>query len=258
MSEKIEVKEHLEPEIVMLEGKVAIVTGGTTGIGRATAMLLAGKGVKVVIYGRHERKVRNTLQDLEETGGEFHGVTADNAYEDEIVRVFEETRQRFGDIDILVNNAAIPGGSILKTSYDAALYAIRVNLLGYLVCIREAVKMMRNKGGGHIVNIGSLSAKVREPDSDVYVATKAGVQAMSESLRKQLAEENIRVSLIEPGLVGTHLHGEPPDVERQVEMEAAGKMLAAEDIARSIYYVLTQPPRSNVLELRVAPIHEGI
>ena len=251
-------KEPFGPEVVRLDGKVAIITGSTTGIGRATALLLAKHGVKVVVYGRHEQELLDTEWELQAVGGDYLALTADNAYEDQVLRVFQETQARFGDIDILVNNAAMPAKSTLDMSYDEMLYALRVNVLGYLVCTREAVAMMRRKGKGHIVNVGSLSAKVRETGSDVYVATKAGIEAMSESLRKVLYPEQIRISLIEPGLVGTNLAGEPPDVNQQVQQEAEGRALEAEDIARAIYYTLTQPERSNILMMRIAPTMQGL
>lgn len=258
MAKEMSEKKEFEPEIQKLEGKIAIITGGTTGVGRATVNLLLKHGVKVVTYGRHEQELKDAIADFEKIGGDFCGLVADNAYEDQIVNVFNETRNRFGDIDILINNAALPGGSILDSSYDEALYIMRVNILGYLTCIREAVKMMRNKGGGHIVNVGSLSAKVREVDSDVYVATKGAIEALSESLRKKLANENIHISLIEPGLVGSNLAGEPPDVEDQANREAEGEMLEAEDIAEAIYYALSQPNRTSVMEVRVAPIKQAL
>lgn len=258
MAEHIEEKKPFEPELQKLEGKVAIITGATTGIGRATANLLAKDGVKVVVFGRHEQELKDALSDLEKVGGEFRGMTADTSKEEDIKAVFDLAKREFGDIDILINNAALPAKSILDMSYDEALYVLRVNILGYLACIREAVNMMKNKGGGHIVNVGSMSAQVREVGSDVYVATKAAIEAMSESLRKHLGEQNIKISVIEPGMVGTNLHGEPPDVEGQLQMEAEGQMLEAEDIAQAIYYTLTQPPRSAVLEVRVAPIKQAI
>ncbi len=243
-----------------LEGKVAIVTGGTTGIGRATVYLLAERGVKVVFNGRHEQELRDTMQDPGVTGGEFHGIIADNACEDQIQRLFRETRDRYGDVDILINNAALPAKSALETSYEDDLYILRVNILGYLACMREAVEAMKRKGSGHIVNIGSLSAQVREVGSDVYVATKGAIEAMSESMRKRLEQEQpgIRVSLIEPGSVGTNLHGEPPDVMQQRQAIQDWQMLKAEDIAAAILYILTQPPRNNVMELRLAPVKQGL
>jgi len=251
-------KQPYEPEVLELAGKVALVTGGTTGIGRATALLLAKKGLKVVVYGRHEQELKDALRDLEAVGGDSHGLVADQAYEDQVLRVFAETRQRFGDPEILINNAALPGGSILETSYDDAHYVLRANVLGYLACIREAVKGMRARGSGHIVNVGSMSAEVREAGSDLYVATKAAIQALSESLRKRLGPEGIRVSLVEPGSVGTNLASDQPDIGEQVAQQAAGEMLEAEDIAHAIWCVLVQPPRSNVYTLQIGPVKQPI
>ncbi|MHB0936003.1 MAG: SDR family oxidoreductase [Armatimonadota bacterium] len=251
-------KEPFGPEIVRLEGKVAIVTGGTTGIGRATALLLAKNGVKVIIFGRKEEPLNDTLADLEKTGGTCYGLTADSSKEEDIKRVFAETKERFGDIDILVNNAAMAAGSVLDMPSEQIQYVLTTNIFGYLIGVREAVAMMRRKGGGHIVNVGSLSSKVREVGSDVYVATKGAIEAMSESLRKQLYKENIRISLIEPGAVGTNLSTEQPDVNLQVQHEAEGSLLEAEDIARTVYYILSQPERSNVLMIQIAPTQQGL
>ncbi|HPU00185.1 MAG TPA: SDR family NAD(P)-dependent oxidoreductase, partial [Armatimonadota bacterium] len=100
-------KRTFEPEVAHLDGKVAIITGGTTGIGRATALLLSRRGVRVVVYGRHQQELDDTLHDLGEAGGQFHGLIADNAYEDQILNVFAETRRVFGDPGILINNAAL-------------------------------------------------------------------------------------------------------------------------------------------------------
>ncbi len=247
-----------EPELRDLSGKVAIISGGTTGIGRATAGLLAKKGVKVVIYGRHEQPLQDAMNDLKRIGGDHMGLTADQAQEDQIVKVFAETKQRFGDIDILVNNAALAAGSALDTDYEQMEYVLRTNLLGYLVSVREAVRMMERKGEGHIVNIGSMSSTVREVGSDIYVATKAGIEGLSESLRKQLGEKNIRLSLIEPGKVSTNLVSDQPDPEKQQERELEGMSLAAADIAHAVYYVLSQPDRSNIAELRIIPAKQPI
>lgn len=245
-------------ETTELAGKIAVVTGGTTGIGRATAVALASRGVKTVIYGRHQPELDEALAELRQTGGEGHGLIADNAYEEQIAHVFHEARERYGDIDILINNAAIPAHSILEVPYDQALYALRVDLLGYLACMRQAVEMMRRKGSGHIVNIGSLSAIVRERGADLYVAGKAAIEAVSESIRKVIYEQRIRLSLIEPGNVGTNLHGEPRNVEEQRRMQDEGSMMKPEDIAAAVLYILTQPFRVNVLELRIAPTMQGL
>jgi len=108
-------------------------------------------------------------------------------------------------VDILVNNAVQAAGSILDSDYSKWAYVVQTNVLGYMACCREAVDRMKARGGGHIVNVGSLSAKVRESGSDIYVATKAAIEGFSEALRKQVNEQGIKVTLIEPGLGGTDM-----------------------------------------------------
>ena len=115
---------------------------------------------------------------------------------------------------------------------------------------------MKDKGGGHIVNVGSMSADLREPGGDVYVATKAGIQGFSESLRKKVNEMGIRLSLIEPGLVESELTRKSPEKVREKKQNQ--EMLEAEDIAESIYYVLTQPPRCDVVSVQIRPLKQLI
>ena len=115
---------------------------------------------------------------------------------------------------------------------------------------------MKQQGGGHIINIGSMSADVREVDSSVYVATKAGIQGFSEALRKELNRHKIKVSLIEPGSVGTDMQEETPEEQRQKQEKC--EMLKAEDIARAIAYCITQPARCDVVVLQIRPHQQSI
>jgi NADP-dependent 3-hydroxy acid dehydrogenase YdfG len=249
---KIESKLDVQPTSV--NGKSIIVSGGTTGIGRATALLLAAEGARVLIYGRHEDALNDALSDIKDLGGEAYGMTADQAYEDDIRRVFEEADSRLGSLDILVNNAALAAKSVTGMSYDEWHYVVNANLVGYMACSELAIERMKRAGGGHIVNIGSMSSTVREEDADVYVATKAGIQAFSEALRKKVNKDNIKVSLIEPGLVGTNLASEAPGQEaKQEQQEANLEMLKAEDIAQCVLFCLMQPKRSDIVSLQVRP-----
>jgi NADP-dependent 3-hydroxy acid dehydrogenase YdfG len=243
----------LDYEPLDIAGKCILVTGGTTGIGRATALLLAARGARVMIYGRHEQELNDALSDIKEVGEAF-GITADQARVEDVQRVFEALDANLGGLDILINNAAVAARSVTDQPYDDYSYVVQANLVGYMACAREAIDRMRERGGGHIVNVGSMSADVREEGSDVYVATKAAIQAWSEALRKQVNKDNIRVTLIEPGSVGTNLSSDKPGIDKaQRRQEEKGEMLKAEDIAECIHFCITQPPRCDVVLVQIRP-----
>jgi NAD(P)-dependent dehydrogenase (short-subunit alcohol dehydrogenase family) len=237
-----------------LENKNVLVTGGTTGIGRATARLLAAQGARVMVFGRHEKELSDALADISEVGS-CEGVIADQAKREDIETVFEHIDNKFGALHILINNAAIGSNSVAELSPDEIDYAVRANLLGYMHCAAEAIKRMSD--GGDIVNVGSLSAQVREDSSGVYVATKAAIRAWSESARKSLNPRGIRVALVEPGRVATDMGGQS-DAEKQLQRISDMEALAAEDIAEAILYCLLQPRRSCVVELQIRPLKQLI
>jgi NAD(P)-dependent dehydrogenase (short-subunit alcohol dehydrogenase family) len=195
----------LIPDAESVSGKAVLVTGGTTGIGRATARLLLGQGARVLVFGRDEGALRDALAELEGTGGEVHGLTADVSLMDDVRRVFAEVDRRLGGLDILVNNAAVTGEGFEDDDLERIEYVVRSNVVGYLACAHEAVARMKVRGRGHVVLVGSMSADLREPDGSTYVATKAAIQAMAESLRKTVNEDGIKVTLIEPGKVATDM-----------------------------------------------------
>jgi NADP-dependent 3-hydroxy acid dehydrogenase YdfG len=239
---------QLEP----VADKAILITGGTTGIGRSTAILLAAQGARVMIFGRHQNDLEEAMKDIREAGGEVLGLTADVSNPEEIQRVFREFDQQVGKLDILINNAALGYGPITEGGYPEWEYILKTNLLGYMAMAHEAVERMKASGWGHIVNIGSMSADEREKDSSVYVATKAGIQGFSESLRKEVNPLGIKVTLIEPGAVGTDMQSEYSPAEQRKRIEKM-KMLRAEDIAACIFYTITQPKRCDVVTLQIRP-----
>lgn len=236
-----------------VKGKRILITGGTTGIGRATAILLASQGARVMIFGRNQQPIDETLSAIMalDTETECFGMRADVAELRDINRIFDLVDSQFGGVDILINNAALPYESITEGSYQDWQYILNTNLLGYMACSHEAVKRMQGNPGSHIVNIGSISADERGKDSSVYVATKAGVQGFNESLRKEVNELGIKVSLIEPGLVGSDMVEE--DSAQQRKKIEAMEMLKAEDIAMSVLFCLCQPLRCDVITLQIRP-----
>ena len=240
---------------VGVAGKAVIVSGGTTGIGRETAKLLASQGARVLIFGRHEKELEDALADIQPVG-QVHGVVADQADPADVRRVFEEADAKLGGVDILINNAGLSAGSILDSDYAEWNYVVQTNLLGYMACARHAVERMAKKGRGHIVNIGSLSAKARNAESNVYVATKSGIEGFTDALAKEVAEKGIRVTTIEPGKVGADFPNSKP--EEQPGQQAQGEMLKTQDIAAGVLYALIQPERCAVALMQIRPAQQSI
>lgn len=244
-----------QPESVV--DKSILITGGTTGIGRATAILLASQGARVLVFGRHDQELNDALKDIRQAGEAVFGLTADTANPEDIKRVFKEVDQQMGKLDVLINNAALGYNSIMEGSYEDWQYIVDTNLLGYMAMTHEAIERMKSQQEGHIINIGSMSADVREKDSSVYVATKSGIQGFSEALRKEVNSLGIKVTLIEPGAVGTDMQSQYPP-EEQRKREEKMKMLKAEDIAACVLYALTQPKRCDVVSVQIRPHMQSI
>ncbi|HEY0958288.1 MAG TPA: SDR family oxidoreductase [Novosphingobium sp.] len=231
-----------------LKGRRAIVSGGTTGIGRAIAILLASYGVKVFICGRTPDHLDDALARIREVGA-GNGINADLAKGEDIDRFFAAADEYLGGIEIAVINAAVPADALAETSETDARYQIDADFTAYLITAQEAAKRM--KAGSDIVFIGSMAAVSQKGGNSIYVAAKRGVEGFATSLRQELAEKNIKVGLIEPGFTGADFQYPdfPPD--RQRELIRTSKMLRAEDIAVATHFMLTQPRRTAVSLMRV-------
>ncbi len=234
-----------------LAGKRVLVTGGTTGIGRATVKRLVGQGARVLTFGRHQAELDDSLANAAGGSGEVHGMIADAATSEGIAAVFAELDQRFGGIDMLVACAALGAQPIHEMEEDAWRYVIETNLVGYLACARASIKRMEAAGGGQLLFVSSISPEIKAPGESVYAATKAGVNAFAETLRKEIADKNIKVSVIEPGSVGTDM--QECTLDEQREAIANHEMLYAEEIAEAILFALTRSARCDVVTLRIEP-----
>ena len=230
-----------------LNGRKAIITGGTTGIGRAIAVLLAAEGAKVFICGRDGDFLTDALIRIREVG-EGDGIRADVTDRDDLRRVFDAGERYLDGLDIAVINAAVPVEGAAETGEDELRYALEADFTAYVVSAHIAAEKMQV--GSNIVLIGSMSAVSRKGAS-AYTAAKGGVQAFAPALRKELAEKDIKVGLIEPGFTGADFQYPefPPD--KQVELINAAKMLRAEDIAVATHFMLRQPRRTAVSLMRV-------
>jgi NADP-dependent 3-hydroxy acid dehydrogenase YdfG len=235
-----------------IDRKRIVITGGTTGIGKATAELLASLGGHIFIFGRDKDDFDQAVNDIQaQAEGEVYGITADITRKEDIELIWEEIDNTLGGIDILINNAALPANGIIDEEYENIKYILETNILGYISFTKEAVSRMKEQQKGHIVNIGSMSAETREETGTVYVATKSAIRGFSAALRKEINELGIKVSLIEPGAVTSDM--QPAPTEEQREQIKKMEMLEAEDIAMSVLFCLSQPKRCDVVSLQVRP-----
>ncbi len=237
-------------------GKSAIITGGSTGIGRALALLLGARGTRVLICGRHRAELDDALRDLEARGADANGIVADVSRPSDVDTLFELADDWMDSIDLLVNNAGVAAQDVAGTDIESINYVVSTNLLGTMYCTHHALDRMRPRKSGAIVNVGSMSAIVHEPGSSVYVATKSGMQGFSAALRKEVGEDGIRIVLVEPGETGTDMNPNTPAQQR--EKEATTELMRAEDIALVILGALSMPPRADVVEVAVRPARQAI
>jgi len=231
-----------------LAGRKAIITGGTTGIGRAIAVLLASEGAKVFVCGRTPDHLDDALSRIREVG-EGDGINADLGNREQVARFFEAADAFLGGLDIAVINAAVPAEALAETPDKDLDYQIAVDFTSYLTTTKAAAERM--KAGSDIVLIGSMSAVSKAGGSSVYVAAKSGIEGFAPSLREELAERDIKVGLIEPGFTGADFQYPDFPPEKQRELINDAKMLRAEDIAVAAHFMLTQPRRTAVSLMRV-------
>ncbi len=240
-----------------LEGKVAIITGASAGIGEATAIALAAEGVKVVLVARRSDRLHAVAEKILATGGEALAIVADITDSTQIHSVVEKTKTVWAQIDILVNNAGIAVvGEIAQSNPDDWRRMIDLNVIALMNFTHAVLPLLQSQGSGHIVNISSVAGRTVRSGIGGYNVTKWGVNAFSEALRQEVSHQNIRVTVIEPGLVNTEINDhitDPIARQRSEERRKSITPLESEDIAAAIVYAVTQPTRVNVNEILIRP-----
>jgi NADP-dependent 3-hydroxy acid dehydrogenase YdfG len=241
-----------------LSGKVAAVTGASSGIGAATAVMLAEAGASVSFAARRADRLTELAKRIEGTGGRAVAIEADIGDEEQANAFIRNTKEELGRLDILVNNAGqMLLGPVIGADTSEWRRMVDVNLLGLLYCTHAALPIMGEQGSGHIVNVSSVAGRFASLGAAVYNLTKFGVNAFSEALRQEVAPASVKVTVIEPGFVATELqgHNTHPMVVEAIEnmRKEVGKPLDAEDIARSILYAVGEPDHVAVNEVLVRP-----
>lgn len=234
---------------MVLANKIALVTGGSRGIGKAIAMRLAELGAAVAICGRDRERLRATADALRGLTEKAFWQTADVTRADEVEKLVSATEAKLGQISILVNNAGIglfgPAHEKSEEDWDRVL---RTNLKSVFLVSRAVIPSMMRQGGGDIINISSLAGRNTFAGGGLYCASKWGVQGLSGCMAEDLRDHGIRVSVICPGSVATEFSGRG--------VKDAGKALQPEDVAHAVEAVLTQRQGSFMSEIHLRPLRK--
>ncbi|MBX6317625.1 SDR family oxidoreductase [uncultured Pigmentiphaga sp.] len=235
--------------MVSLEGKVTLVTGASSGIGRAIAIAFGELGAKVVVAARQREALEETANRVREAGGEALVCVADISREDDVRRLFASAMEAHGRLDVLVNNAGVTTSQpIEEMSLETWRQVVDVNLTGTFLCSREAFRIMKPQGGGRIINIGSVAAKVPRPNSVPYTTTKHGLSGMTHALALDGRDHGIAVSILHPGVTESALAAKSG---RKFE---PGDLMKAEDVARVAAVMATLPHDVNLYESTMFPL----
>lgn len=241
----------------MIKGKVAMVTGASSGIGRATALALAKAGAKVAGGARRKDMLDALKAEIEEAGGEALVQKLDVTKKADCDTFVDAVVKKWDTVDILVNNAGLMPLSFFKSmKVDEWDRMIDVNVRGVIYCTAAAIPHMIAKKSGHIVNMSSIAGRVVFPSGSVYCATKHAVTAFSEGLRQEFSQRaGIRVTCIEPGVVDTELNNTITDASLAKFVESTKQMeaLKAQDIANAILFAVESPHHVNVNEIMLRP-----
>lgn len=238
-----------------LEGKVAVVTGASSGIGKATARALAAAGIQVALAARRKDRLEGLAREL---GAAALAVPTDITDPAACTVLTDRTIERFGSLDILVNNAGIGFySSIAEGDPGNWRRMFDVNVLGPLYATRAAVRRMLEQGSGHVVFVSSVAGRrVSSVEGSVYAATKHALTAIAEGLRMEVNLRGVRVTVVEPGMVRTEFP-ESSFGDAGVFYARIGRNpLEAEDVAQAILYAASQPPHVNVNTVLVRPVEQ--
>ena len=244
------------PEIA---GKVVAITGASSGIGEATATLLAARGAKVLLGARRADRLDELAHRIASTGGEAVPVQVDVRRRADLTALVASARQKFGKLDVLVNNAGVmpisPLDALRVEDWEAM---VDINIKGVLYGIAAALPVFREQGFGHVINTASTAAFRVVPNQSVYAGTKMAVRAISEGLRQE-AGDNLRVTIISPGITSTDFANgmTDPEVRSQLEQRRDEIGMPPDAVARAIAFAIQQPAHVDVGEIVVRPTAQG-
>jgi NAD(P)-dependent dehydrogenase (short-subunit alcohol dehydrogenase family) len=231
-----------------IKGKSAIVTGSTKGIGRAIAEALVREGMNVCISARDADEIKQEVDELSDAGdSDVTGAVCDVRDYDEVKALFAHAVAELGGVDVLVNNAGVGlFGRVEEMSPEDFRAVVETNLFGVFYCCREAIPLMKQRGGGYIINVSSLAGANPHPEMSAYNASKFALNGFSEALMQEVRQDGIKVSYIMPGSVNTAFGGDAPDGSKAWQLQPA-------DIARVVLDLLRHDERSLPSRVEIRP-----
>ena len=238
-----------------IENKVVVITGASSGLGEATARLLAKKGAKVVIGARRTEKLEAIVQDIRAEGGQAEFIGVDVTKPNEVQALIEKALSAFGQIDVLVNNAGLMSiAPLSELKVDEWDRMIDINIKGVLYGIAAALPVFQKQNFGHFINLSSVAGvKVFSPGGTVYSGTKFAVRAISEGLRHEVGE-TIRTTTIEPGAIESELKfGSSHKESSEFVTDFYKQAIPADSVARAIAYAIEQPADVDINEIVLRP-----
>ncbi|MGA9517842.1 MAG: SDR family oxidoreductase [Trichococcus sp.] len=242
-----------------LEEKVVIIMGASSGIGEATARLLAEKGAKLVIAARREDRLVEIKDSLPDAELVYKAADVSN-YED-VKKVVDLAVETYGHVDVLFNNAGVmPTAPLVEGRRDEWQQMLDINIMGVLNGISAVLPLMAEQKFGHIISTDSVAGHVVYPDSAVYCGTKFAVRAIMEGLRQEQRKNNIKSTIISPGAVLTELYKTISDskIAEEVHKAQVDRGLRSEDIAMAVVFAIDTPDRMSVSEMIVRPTTQSI
>jgi len=239
-----------------LDGKVAIVTGGGSGIGKGIAKAFADEGCSVVIAARNAERLDAAAVELSAGGATVISIPTDVTNEEQVISLFAKTMDQFGKLDVLVNNSgAFDGGPVEDLTMEQWNRVIDVNVTGPFLGAREAFRIMKKQGGGRIINIGSIAAQKPRHSSSPYTTSKHAVWGLTQSLALEGRDHGIAVSALHPGNVLVERRGDGKSATGRDE--GPEPLISTEDMGRTALLMATLPPESNMLEAIVLPLGQA-
>jgi NAD(P)-dependent dehydrogenase (short-subunit alcohol dehydrogenase family) len=241
-----------------LDGKVAIVTGGGSGIGKGIASGLAAEGAQVVIAGRRAEALNDAVKEFLALGYKVAAIPTDVTSEAQVDVLFKQTVERFQRVDILVNNAgAVDGGALDELSVETWDKVIAANLRGPFLCTRSAMRLMKAQGGGKIINIGSISAQRPRMNSGAYATSKFGIWGLTLSTALEGRDHGIAACCLHPGNVQVERNDDTLGAVTGISNYRSEPKMAVGDISEAAVLMATLPPHVNMLEAIVLPVKQA-